>query len=391
MQNKINLHVGIDACNIRHGGGLTHLSQMLNATNLDESNIKKVTVWCSRSTASKLPNKPWLEKRTPFWANSALPFRIIGQQLALVPDLIANGCNVLFSPGGTLPSRCSIPTITMSQNMLPFEPIEAARFGKMSIMRLKMRILRTTQTRSFKQADGLIYLTKYAELTISNAIKKKPGNVAIIPHGIESRFFSPPRSQRESSDFNNENPFRFLYVSVLLPYKHQYEVAQAAYLLRAKGIPLEVNFIGASWKSYGQKFNKLLQVINKTGNFLHWSGSMPFTELHEAYKKADAFIFASSCENLPNILIEAMCAGLPIASSRLGPMPEVLEDAGLYFDPNDSTSIAEALQKLIFDSTLREKLATLAWERSKNYSWELCARDTFQFISDVAINRLKTS
>ena len=58
-------------------------------------------------------------------------------------------------------------------------------------------------------------------------------------------------------------------------------------------------------------------------NFLHYRGSIPYADLHATYHAADAFIFASSCENLPNIMIEAMSAGqregtqLPRRAQRL--------------------------------------------------------------------------
>ena len=66
---------------------------------------------------------------------------------------------------------------------------------------------------------------------------------------------------------------------------------------------------------------------------------IPYHELHSEYKDADLGVFASSCENLPIILIEKMASGLPIACSNKGPMPEVLGSAGVYFDPENSYEI----------------------------------------------------
>jgi glycosyltransferase involved in cell wall biosynthesis len=116
---------------------------------------------------------------------------------------------------------------------------------------------------------------------------------------------------------------------------------------------------------------------------LLWSGAVPFESLHQHYQQADAFVFASSCENLPNILIEAMAAGLPIASSNRGPMPEVLGDAGVYFDPDSPHAIADALHRLALDDQLRLALAQRAWRQVQDYSWERCARETFGFIAQV--------
>src|SRR5262249_3464597 len=92
--------------------------------------------------------------------------------------------------------------------------------------------------------------------------------------------------------------------------------------------------------------------------------------------------FASSCENMPNILLEAMSAGLPIACSKLGPMPEVLGDAGEYFDPENPAEIAVAIEKLVRSPDLRERNAALAVGRSQQLSWERCARETFSFLAE---------
>ena len=169
-----------------------------------------------------------------------------------------------------------------------------------------------------------------------------------------------------------------------MPYKHQTEVAIAVSRLRGEGVPIELRFIGASWGGYGRRFRILLDRLDPKREFLFWSGAEPFESLHNFYLNADAFVFASSCENLPNILIEAMAAGLPIASSNRGPMPEVLGEAGIYLDPDVQDSISEALLKLAFNASLREKLAEQAWRKAQGYSWEHCASETFKFIAKVA-------
>ncbi len=379
-----SLHLGIDATNIRQGGGVTHLSQLLQAGDPISAGISKVTVWTSQSTATALPERPWLVKISSPWMDAVLPLRIVGQQFQIPYALQASGCDVLFSPGGTFPSWLPVLAVTMSQNMLPFEPLEAVRFGRFSLMRLKMRLLRYSQRRSFMRADGLIFLTKYAEALVSRVLGGVPCPTALIPHGIEQRFLQSPRHQRSLSKCSKENPFRVLYVSILMPYKHQAEVARAACLLHDEGLPVEIRFIGSSWGNYGHQFRVLLDELDSKHEFLLWSGSEPFDALHGFYQSADAFVFASSCENLPNILIEAMAAGLPIASSDRGPMPDVLQDAGVYFDSEEPASIADAIRRLAVDVSLRSHLAHVAWNKAQAYSWEQCAHDTFAFIARVA-------
>lgn len=381
------LHLGIDASNIRQGGGLTHLSQLLHAADPEAAGIGRVTVWASRATAAALPARAWLEIRSPAWVEASLSRRMLGQQLQLGRALAQAGCDVLFSPGGTLPMWCRVPTVTMSQNMLPFEPAEALRFGRWSAMRLKMWLLRHSQGRSFLRADGLIFLTKYAQETVSDFLGGIRKPVALIPHGIEDRFVQQPRPQRGVNQYSITRPFRLLYVSILMPYKHQVEVALAVHQLRAEGLPVVVRFVGADWGRYGREFGRLLHRLDPGKVYLHWAGSVSFDQLDSYYMESDAFVFGSSCENLPNIMIEAMAAGLPIASSNHGPMPEVLQDAGIYFDPDIPYSIAEALRRLIDNDDLRAKLATSAWKKAESYSWARCARETFGFIAEIAAER----
>lgn len=381
------LHIGVDASNIRAGGGVTHLSQLLNAADPRSAGVHRVTVWAAPETLDALPTRPWLAARSPAWTNAPLPLRALGQQWTLPRELRAEGCDVLFSPGGTLPRRCPIPVVTMSQNMLPFAPGEARRFGRGSAMHLKMLLLRIAQSYSFRNAEGLIFLTRYAKSAVTAALGDLQGAIAMIPHGVEQRFFQAPRVARELAEFSLERPFRLLYVSTVTPYKHQIEVARAVSQLRSEGLPIEIRFAGALWGRYGETVRKECLRLDPKGEFLHLIGVAQFAQLHTVYREADAFLFASSCENLPNILIEAMAAGLPIVSSSCGPMSEVLDDAAVYCDPESVHSIASAVRALTKDAVRRDVIARTARQRAMAYSWERCAKDTFAFIAHVARSR----
>ena len=65
-------------------------------------------------------------------------------------------------------------------------------------------------------------------------------------------------------------------------------------------------------------------------------------------------------------------------------MPEVLGDAGVYFDPEKPVEIARALQVLLDDPALREQKAWAAYKRAEAYTWERCADETFSFLAQVA-------
>ncbi len=117
------------------------------------------------------------------------------------------------------------------------------------------------------------------------------------------------------------------------------------------------------------------------------------SEMPKLLSGSDISIFASSCENLPVTLLESMGVGLPIASSNLGPMPEVLKDAGyhtiisgkwhvagVYFDPKDYTSIELAIEKLINDDKMRLEKAREAKQLALDYSWKSCSNKTWNYL-----------
>ncbi len=116
-------------------------------------------------------------------------------------------------------------------------------------------------------------------------------------------------------------------------------------------------------------------------------GFVPHDDLPSLLADADLFVFASSCENMPNTLVEAMAIGLPIACSDRGPMPEVLRDGGVYFDPENAESIATAIETLIRDPGLRMSVAKRAKGLSGQYSWARCAAETWSFLKAVSDSR----
>lgn len=369
--------LGIDASNVRAGGGLTHLRELLAAAEPETSGFRRVVVWGGRQTQAALPARSWLDVRHVAQLDRNLVARLSWQRLEL-PRAVARECDALFAPGGLALSRVR-PTVVVSQNMLPFEPSERARYG-LSAARARFELLARGQTCSFASADGVVFLSDYARRVVSACVSPPIRRSVVIPHGVDARFRRSPQD-RDPSGASLE----VLYVSTVSPYKHQWNVVEAIGALRREGLPVTLRLIGGNdFRPALDHLRSSIQRLDPEGRFVSYEGLLPFEQLHEAYLRADVFVFASSCENLPNILIEAMAAGLPIASSDRGPMPEVLGDAGTYFDPERPESIAAAVRRLVTEPRLRRELASTAYQRAGRYSWQACARDTMRFVAEVA-------
>lgn len=374
--------LGIDASNIRAGGGLTHLTGILTAIKEKDLGFSKVIIWACPNTLNNIPNYNWLIKKSHFLIEKSSITTLVWQVFFFSHSAIKHGCSLAFSPGGTFLSGFH-PFVTMSQNMLPFELKEAFRF-KGILTRLRFLTLNLTQSISFKKASGVIFLTNYAREIISAKLHIPASKSTLIPHGINPLFLNKPVIPEKISFYTSENPFRLLYVSIITAYKHQWNVASAVARLRQHGYPVVLDLVGPKSKEGFKQLNNVISINDPEGKFIFYHGSVEHDKLKQYYKNADAFVFASSCENMPIILIEALSSGLPIASSDRGPMPEVLKENGFYFNPEDIDSIKEALISLIENPQLRYEKAIRAFDEVGLYTWKDCANKTFNYLAKVA-------
>ena len=382
MKKSKLLTIGIDATNIRRGGGVTHLLELLQAVEPATFGIESVVLWGSTSTLKAMVDRPWLTKRNPQAQNSGLINRTLWQRYRLSQAARDAGCDVLFVPGGSYAGNFH-PVVTMSQNLLPFEMNELKRFG-LTLVTLKLLLLRWTQSRSFRKTDGVIFLTEYARNVVLDVTGELSGQTCIVPHGLTPRFNMAPKLQRAITDYDEARPYRVLYVSIIDQYKHQWHVVEAVSFLRAEGYSVVLELLGPSNPSALVRLQTVLARLDQNGDWAHYRGAIPYDELHHIYSNADIGVFASSCENLPITLLETMAAGLPVVCSNRGPMPEVLGDAGLYFDPENPEDIAHAIRTFILDPELRAQKSQASFERCQQYSWERCAHHTFAFFATIA-------
>ena len=374
--------LGIDASNLRDGGGITHLVEILKVAEPQKFRFSKVIVWSGKRTLDKIEEREWLTKCYLPILDKKLIFRMFWQRFELSKLARKSGCAVLFAPGGSYVGNFH-PVVTMSRNLLPFEWNELLRYG-FSLKLFKMVLLRITQTYTFRNADGLIFLTEYAKNVVNKIAKIPEHKTIIIPHGINSRFIIKPKTQFHIENYTIENPFRLIYVSVIEMYKHQWNVAEAVCRLQKRGIPVVLDLIGPYYYPALKKLKKKLIKIDPTGEFIIYHGPVSHDELNKKYINSDLCIFASSCENMPNILVEGMASGLPIACSKLGPMPEILKDGGVYFNPLDVDDIEYELNKIIASPQMRSSCSEISSGLVNHYSWQKCANSTFDFLNNFA-------
>ena len=99
-------------------------------------------------------------------------------------------------------------------------------------------------------------------------------------------------------------------------------------------------------------------------------------ELVALYQAADLFIDPSLYEGFGFQVVEAMACGIPVITSNVTSLPEIVADAGVLVSPTDIDSLASAIIMVLTDSRLREILCQKSLERAKFFSWDKTAQET---------------
>ena len=139
--------------------------------------------------------------------------------------------------------------------------------------------------------------------------------------------------------------------------------------------------VGGRSGSYFQKIVNLARELGIMNDVLfldHVSDELPFI-----YNLADLFLLPSHHEGFGIVLVEAMACGLPVVTSNIEDLSEVVGGAGVLVDPNNVSEIADAIVEVLNSNELRETLIKKGLERAKSYSWDRCARETIKIYEEL--------
>ncbi len=115
------------------------------------------------------------------------------------------------------------------------------------------------------------------------------------------------------------------------------------------------------------------------------TGAVSNDDLPFIYKEADVFVFPSLYEGFGYPPLEAMACGTPVVASNSSSLPEVVGEAGLYFDPLDIQDMAEKIYQVLSSPALAEKLKNLGAKRVQQFSMERMVQKYLEVYKKVSL------
>jgi glycosyltransferase involved in cell wall biosynthesis len=199
---------------------------------------------------------------------------------------------------------------------------------------------------------------------LENLASRTP--VYCIYHGLNAEFCNIMKEQPATRATNGH--FRVLGVGRLIPKKGFDILVQACAILHEKRVPFEAIIVAEG----GEHEKEIRRLITANGleNSVFLPGPMSQSQLFDEYQKASAFCLPCRVlengdrDGIPNVLMEAMAVGVPVVSTPISGIPELIHDGvnGLLVPSEDSRALAEAFLRLINDNRLAKNLSRNAQE-----------------------------
>ncbi len=247
-----------------------------------------------------------------------------------------------------------------------------------------------------RTADRVLTVSEAARRDLIAWFRLPEDRVRVVTEGPEDVF--GPRPQGIESDaalrrygVDPTAPF-FLYVGGLSPHKNLPRLIAA---FAASGLAREGHrliLVGDTSDVFHTHVPELRAAIVTQGleDAVTLTGFVPDEDLVFFYNRATALVQPSLMEGFGLPPVEAMACGTAVLASHAGSLPEVVGDAGIFFDPTDPAAIANALRTIVDEPTRRLELGLKAIARAGRFTWEAAAQtllDTFEELDPTRTRR----
>jgi glycosyltransferase involved in cell wall biosynthesis len=222
------------------------------------------------------------------------------------------------------------------------------------------------------RTDGVVCISRYTR----DAVQSLARRTWVLPNAVDGSFFDV-----KSAPSPNAPPV-ILCVGAICPRKNQNALIRALDPLAAQK-KFTVVFLGqADAGPYGAEFS---QLVTERGWCEH-AGFAGRERMKEFFKSATALVLPTWEDNCPMVVLEAMAAGVPVLASKVGGVPDLIEDGktGLFCDPQQSESFCTGVARLLDDPALRQRLAADARQKAlERFHPQVIARRHLEIYREV--------
>jgi glycosyltransferase involved in cell wall biosynthesis len=231
-----------------------------------------------------------------------------------------------------------------------------------------------------RRLDRVIAVSEATRLDLEQYAGVNHELIDVVYNGADLERFKPHdkalATQRVRQKHGINTPYILYTARLEHPGKNHVRLLEAfADLKREERIPHQLILAGSPW--FGAEAIYAAARDLGISEYVIFAGFVPDEELPDLYAGADLFAFPSLFEGFGIPLLEAMASGTPVCASNVASIPEVVQDAGMLFDPTKTREIQYAIARLIDDVELRKNLVNLGLQQSQRFSWDDSAKQVW--------------
>ena len=229
---------------------------------------------------------------------------------------------------------------------------------------------------SLRRADGIITISHFSQEQILKRFSLDEGKIHVTHLGIDHNFWrdiTQDEKERIRSKFDLPSSY-LLFVGAQEPRKNIGKLIDALKIIHNEYERIPLVLVGGEGKDSACVRDRIKELDLQ--QWVALTGYLNDFELRSIYQLGTAFVFPSVCEGFGLPLLEAMVSGIPVIASKAPALPEICQDAALFFDPEHPKDMAESIIRVLKDETLREDLIQRGKKRVEDFSWESTANKT---------------
>ena len=221
-----------------------------------------------------------------------------------------------------------------------------------------------------------IAVSEYSRRSLTFGLKRTARRkVSVVHHGVDE-VYSPLGGGTRNS--------YLLAVSDIYVQKNFHTLVQALAIARKRCPDLRLKVAGRRIdEGYFKEVDASIRHMGLE-DAVEFLGQLSKESLRRHYRNCAVFVFPSTIETFGHPLVEAMASGAPIACSNRTAMPEILGEAGQYFDPLDPNEMADTIVRIILEPGLAEALSERGLRQVEQFSWRRSAKLTADVLVSVA-------
>jgi len=236
-----------------------------------------------------------------------------------------------------------------------------------------------------QNTNAIITVSEYSKSDILRFFPIDPEKIFVTPLAAASKYKPMDKlkcKQFLKDKYNITKPF-ILYIGGFSARKNVKSLILAFNKI-FKELPEEYNLVIVGADNRDQ-----FAYLNSLGMDMEISKNIIFTnyvlddDLPMFYNGSQVFAYPSLYEGFGLPPLEAMSCGIPVVTSKLTSIPEVVGDAGILINPYEEEALGNALLTVLGDTALQIKLGLNGIERAKNYTWEKAAKETLKVYKSI--------